>query len=156
MLWTKHIFGNVCEHMFENMVCLACSLCSGMFACSWHILVRASQIWHWLNICSYVRLNACSLHNSKRHVRNTPYIYGSEDLILSGFLFTLSAGNGGLTGNPSRELGDVVDSKRAHRWASGEPALLAPTLSGRRPPAAKKLVPVRLVELLCGPVLAQG
>ena len=78
------------------------------------------------------------------------YIYGSEDLILSGFLFTLSAGNGGLTGNPSRVLGDVVDSERAHRWASGEPALLAPTLSGRRPPAAKKLVPVRLVELCKG------
>ena len=75
MSWTKHIFGNVCERMFENMVCSACSLCSGMFACSWHILVRASQIWHWLNICSYVRLNACSLHNSKRHVRNTPNIY---------------------------------------------------------------------------------
>ena len=40
------------------------------------------------------------------------------------------AGSGEVTGNPSRVLGDVVDSERAHRWASDEPALLAPTLSG--------------------------
>ena len=55
---------------------------------------------------------------------------GNEDLITSRFLLSLPAGNGGLTENPSRVLGDVVDSERAHRWASDEPALLAPTLSG--------------------------
>ena len=40
------------------------------------------------------------------------------------------AGSGEVTGNPSRVLGDMVHSERTHRWASDEPALLAPTLSG--------------------------
>ena len=37
------------------------------------------------------------------------YIYGIDDLIVRGFLVILPAGNGGLTGNPSRVFGDVVD-----------------------------------------------
>ena len=40
------------------------------------------------------------------------------------------AGSGEVTGNPSRVLGDMVHSERTHQWASDEPALLAPTLSG--------------------------